>query len=129
MRMSPNFLTNTKNRSPIAIIKQFLQRSAQEAIQQQLAGVYASLVRSPNPPDPTNIPGAATAAAPTTDEVTGYDDELGIGDNDYVMEKDVEQYNEFGIKVNLNYNDDSDFAYHQLICHIIGTEMICVDEI
>jgi hypothetical protein len=36
--------TKTKNRSPIAIVKRFLQRSAQEAVQQQLAGVYASLV-------------------------------------------------------------------------------------
>jgi hypothetical protein len=43
--------------------------------------------------------------------VTGYDDGLGIGNDDYVMEKDVEQYDEFGIvKVNLNYDDDSDFA-------------------
>ena len=107
--------TTTKNRSPIAIVKRFLQRSAQEAVQQQQAGVYASLIRSPNPPDPTNIPGAATAAAATTDEVTGYDElgigDKGIGDDDYVMEKDVEKYDEFGIvKVNLNYDDDSDFA-------------------
>ena len=36
--------TTTKHRSPIAIVKRFLQRSAQEAVQQQLAGVYASLV-------------------------------------------------------------------------------------
>ncbi len=77
--------------------------------------MYASLVRSPNPPDPTNIPRAATAAAATTDEVTGYDElgigNEGIGNDDYVMEKDVEQYDEFGIvKVNLNYDDDSDFA-------------------
>ncbi len=43
--------------------------------------------------------------------MTGYDDGLGIGNDDYVMEKDVEQYDEFGIvKVNLNYDDDSDFA-------------------
>ena len=89
--------TNTKHSSPIAIVKQFLQRSAQEAVQQQLAGVYASLVQSPNPPDPTNIPGAATAAAATTDEVTGYDDGLGIGDDDYVMEKDAEQTMSLGL--------------------------------
>jgi hypothetical protein len=107
--------TKTKNRSPIAIVKRFLQKKAQEAVQQQLAGVYASLVQSPNPPDPTNIPGAATAAAATTDEVTGYDElgigEEGIGDDDYVMENDAEQYDEFGIvKGNLNYDDVSDFA-------------------
>ena len=112
---APFLPTTTKNRSPIAIVKRFLQRSAQEAVQQQQAGVYASLIRSPNPPDPTNIPGAATAAAATTDEVTGYDElgigDKGIGDDDYVMEKDVEKYDEFGIvKVNLNYDDDSDFA-------------------
>ncbi len=35
----------------------------------------------------------------------------GGGNIHYVMEKDVEQYDEFGIvKVNLNYDDDSDFA-------------------
>ena len=116
--------TTTKNRSPIAIVKRFLQRSAQEAVQQQLAGVYASLIRSPNPPDPTNIPGAATAAAATTDEVTGYDG-LGIGDDDYIVEKDVEQYDEFGIvqsKVFLPMRN------RQLICHTIGTQMICVDK-
>jgi hypothetical protein len=67
-----------QSRSPMAIVKRFLQRSAQEAVQQQLAGVYASLVGPPNPPDPRNIPGAATAAAATTDEVTGYDGS-GIG--------------------------------------------------
>ena len=47
--------------------------------------------------------------------MTGYDElgigDKGIGDDDYVMEKDVEKYDEFGIvKVNLNYDDDSDFA-------------------
>jgi hypothetical protein len=47
----------------IAIVKRFLQKKAQEAVQQQLAGVYASLIGSPHPPDPTNIPGAATAGA------------------------------------------------------------------
>jgi hypothetical protein len=57
--------------------------------------VYASLVGPPNPPDPRNIPAVATAAAATTDEVA-YDG-LGIGDDDYVVEQDVEQYNEFGI--------------------------------
>jgi hypothetical protein len=72
--------------------------------------VYASLVGPPNPKDPGNIPASATAAAATTDEVVRYDG-LGIGDDDYVVEKDVEQYNEFGIlKSNLNYDDDSDFA-------------------
>ncbi len=102
--------TNKQSHSPIAIVKQFLQRSAQEAVQQQLAGVYASLVGPPNPPDPRNIPAAATAAAATTDEVAGYNG-LGIGNNDYVVEKDVEQYDEFGIvKSNLNYDDDSDFV-------------------
>jgi hypothetical protein len=107
--------TKTKNRSPIAIVKRFLQKKAQEAVQQQLTGVYASLMGTPHPPDPTNIPGAATAAAATTDEVTGYDDGLGIGNDDYVMEKDVEQYDEFGIvKVNLNYDDDSVFANEEL---------------
>ncbi len=50
-----------QSRSLIGIVKQFLQRSAQDAVQQQLAGVYASLVGPPNPPDPRNIPGAATA--------------------------------------------------------------------
>ncbi len=58
--------------------------------------MYASLVGPPNPLDPRNIPAVATAAAATTDEVTGNDDGLGIGDDDYVVEKDVEQYNEFG---------------------------------
>ena len=101
--------TNKQSRSPIAIVKRFLQRSAEEAVQQQLAGVYASLVGPPNPPDPRNIPAVATAAAATTDEVA-YDG-LGIGDDDYVVEQDVEQYNEFGIiKSNINYDDDSDFA-------------------
>ena len=47
--------TNKKSRSPIAIVKRFLQRSAEEAVQQQLAGVYASLVGPPNPPDPTML--------------------------------------------------------------------------
>jgi hypothetical protein len=109
--------TTTKHRSPIAIVKRFLQRSAQEAVQQQLAGVYTSLVGPQNPPDPRNIPAEATAAAATADEeVTGLDDGLGIGDegigdDDYVMEKDVDKYDEFQIvKVNLNYDDDSDFA-------------------
>ena len=48
--------------------------------------MYASLVGPPNPLDPRNIPAVATAAAATTDEVTGYDDGddgLGIGDDDY----------------------------------------------
>lgn len=117
--------TTTKNRSPIAIVKRFLQKKAQEAVQQQLAGVYASFMGSPHPPDPTNIPGAAAtagaaaaaAATSTDDNMTGYSDGLVIGaegiigDDDYVVEKDVERYDEFGIvKVNLNYDDDSDFA-------------------
>ena len=88
--------TNKQSRSPIAIVKRFLQRSAQEAVQQQLAGVYASLVGPPNHPDPRNIPAAASAAAATTDDVAGYDG-LGISDDDNVVEKGVEQYNEFGI--------------------------------
>ncbi len=86
--------------------------------------MYASLVGSPNAPDPRNIPAAATAAAATTDEVTGYDG-LGIGDDDYIVEKDVEQYDEFGIvqsKVFLPMRN------RQLICHTIGTQMICVDK-
>jgi hypothetical protein len=102
--------TNRQSHSPIPIVKRFLQRSAQDAVQQQLAGAYASLVGPPNPPDPRNIPAAATSAAATTDFVAGYDG-LGIGDDDYVVEKGVEQYNEFGIvKSNLNYNDNSDFT-------------------
>ena len=60
--------TTTKNRSPIAIVKRFLQKKAQEAVQQQLAGVYAYLMGSPHPPDPTNIPGAATAGAAAADD-------------------------------------------------------------
>jgi len=117
--------TNQKSRSPIAIVKRFLQRSAEEAVQQQLAGVYASFMGSPHPPDPTNIPGAAAtagaaaaaAATSTDDNMTGYSDGLVIGDegiigdDDHVVEKDVERYDEFGIvKVNLKYDDDSDFA-------------------
>ncbi len=60
--------TTTKNRSPIAIVKRFLQRSAQDAVHQKLAGVFGSLMGSPHLPDPPNIPEAATAAAATTDE-------------------------------------------------------------
>ena len=133
MRMNLSLSLPNKLLTNIAIVKRFLQRSAQEAVQQQLAGVYASLVGSPNTPDPRNIPTTATAAPATTDEVTGYYG-LGIGHDDYVVEKDVEQYNEFGIvKSNLNYDDDSVFASPmrncRLICHIIGTQMICVDKI
>ena len=110
--------TTTKNRSPIAIVKRFLQKKGQEAVQQQLAGVYASLMGSPHPPDPTYIPGAATAgaAAAADDEMTGYGDGLvigdeGIGEDDYVVEKDAERYDQYGIvKINVNYDDDSDFA-------------------
>ncbi len=48
---------------------------AERAVEKQLVGVYACLVGLPNPPDPRNIPAAATAAAATTDEGSG---EFGI---------------------------------------------------
>jgi hypothetical protein len=89
---------------------------AERAVEEQLAGVYACLVGLPNPPDPRNIPTAATAAAAATDEGSGefgigIGDDEGIGKDEYVVEKDVDQYNDLGIiKSNLNYDDDSVFA-------------------
>ncbi len=56
---SPN--TN-KIWSPTAIVRQYIQRSAERAVQKQLAGMYACLV-GPRNPDPDNIPTVATAGA------------------------------------------------------------------
>jgi hypothetical protein len=90
---SPN--TN-KNWSPIAIVLQFIQRSAERAVQEQLAGIYACLAGPPNPNhDPDNIPMAATAAAAANVEGAGefgigIGNDEGIGDDEYVVEKNVD---------------------------------------
>ncbi len=104
-----------KDQSPIAIVHQFIQRSAERAVQNHLARVYACLMSPPNA-DPDNIPTVATAAAaavamedivPTALSYGGEGDdvgdnsvqnlELGIGDDEFVAERNVDQYNEFGI--------------------------------
>ena len=76
--------------------------------------------------EPDNIPPVATAAAATAVERPGdavsvardlqfgyeieHDDE-GIGEDEYVLEKNVDEYNKIGIvKSNIYYDEDSDFA-------------------
>jgi hypothetical protein len=115
----------TKSRTPIAILHHFIQRSAERANRMEncLAGVYASLM-SPSIADPENIPPAATAAAignaATTVVSSGRESdgagevreqlEFGIGDDKYVFEKNVQQYNKFGvIRSSINYDEDSAF--------------------
>ncbi len=116
----------SKNKSPsaIAIFQDFIHRSASRAVQEHLAGVYACLAGPADRiPEPDNIPPVATAAAATAFErpgdavardlqfgyEAGHDE--GIGDDKYVVEKSVDEYNEIGIvKSNINYDEDSDFA-------------------
>ena len=94
----------TKSCTPIAILRRFIQRSAERADRMEncLAGVHASLM-SPSIADPENIPPAATAtaignaattAASSGGESDGADEvrkqlEFGIGDDKYVVEKNV----------------------------------------
>jgi hypothetical protein len=115
----------SKSCTPIAILRCFIQRSAERADRMEncLAGVYASLM-SPSIADPENIPPAATAmaignaattAASIGRESDGADEvreqlEFGIGDDKYVFEKNVQQYNKFGvIRSSIDYDEDSAF--------------------
>ncbi len=104
-----------------------MEKDVDEYNQEQLAGVYACLI-GPRNPDPDNIPtvvtagaGASAAAADNAAEDVAVGQQLGfgigighdegIGDDEYVVEKDVDEYNELGIiKSNINYDDNSDFA-------------------
>jgi hypothetical protein len=92
-------------------------------MENSLVRVYASLMSS-SIADPENIPpaapaaaigNAATTAASSGRESDGADEvheqfEFGIGDDKYVVEKNVQQYNKFGvIRSSINYDEDSAF--------------------
>jgi hypothetical protein len=132
----------SKNKSPsaIAIFEDFIHRSASRAVQEHLTGMYACLAGPADRiPEPDNIPPVATAAAATAVEIPGdavardlqFGYEAGhgegLGEDEYVVEKSVDEYNKIGIvKSNINYDEDSDFANEKPAfetCPTLGTTM------
>ena len=130
-----NKLHTSPKQKAMAKLKRFMnlhgnsrQPSPMEGVDQ---GAY-DILMAPHSQDPPNVPTAAAAAGASRhlyDDEDEYNDEdevdrhalersimnevegMGMGDDDYVAESNVDDYDELGIvKSNIDYDEDSDFA-------------------